>query len=70
MSTRSSSVQQAGSLCAIYIFIKMYVRALRIFAVAFRMGGKVKGRAVALQNPEKGLKTALFMIFIDEMMIL
>ena len=24
----------------------MYVRALRIFAVAFRMGGKVKGRAL------------------------
>jgi len=29
----------------------MYVRAQRFFAVAFRMGGKVKGRAVALQNP-------------------
>jgi len=55
-----------GIVCflrAIYIFIKMYVRALRIFAVAFRMGGKVKGRAVALQNPKKGLKTALFMVF-------
>jgi len=51
---------------AIYIFIKMYVRALRIFAVAFRMGGKVKGRAVALQNPKKGLKSTVFMIFIDD----
>jgi len=29
-------------------------------------GGKVKGRAVALQNPKNGLKTALFMIFIDD----
>jgi len=44
----------------------MYVRALRIFAVAFRMGGKVKGRAVALQTPKKGLKSTVFMIFIDE----
>jgi len=41
----------------------MYVRAQRFFAVAFRMGGKVKGRAVALQNPKNGLKTALFMVF-------
>jgi len=41
----------------------MYVRALRIFAVAFRMGGKVKGRAVALQNPKNGLKSALFIGF-------
>jgi len=52
-----SEVKQRVDLVAsnvhstIYIFIKMYVRAQRFFAVAFRMGGKVKGRAVALQNP-------------------